>query len=120
VTAVAEREGGEELEYLVEAAGRARPVDGPDMGFTFFTAGLALQVAAERPSFEEGVRYVVGLGGDTDTNGAVAGALLGAAHGRSGLPGEWLDRLQDRSAIESEARALAELAERQVRTGPAE
>lgn len=120
VTAVAEREGGEELEYLVEAAGRARPVDGPDMGFTFFTAGLALQVAAERPSFEEGLRYVVGLGGDTDTNGAVAGALLGAAHGRSGLPVEWLDRLQDRNAIESEARALAELAERQVRTGPAE
>ena len=39
VTAVAEREGGEELEYLVEAAGRARPVDGPDMGFTLFTAG---------------------------------------------------------------------------------
>ncbi len=112
VTAVAEREGGEELEYLVEAAGRARPIDGPDQGFVFFAAGLALRVAAERPAFEEGLRYVVGLGGDTDTNAAVAGALLGAAHGTSGLPVGWLDRLQDRDSIEAEAGMLAELAER--------
>jgi len=110
ITAVAEREGGEELEYLVEAAGRARPVDGPDMGFTLFTAGLALQVAAEQLPFEDGLRRVVGLGGDTDTNAAVAGALLGALHGRSGVPAVWLDRLQDRDAIEGEASALAELA----------
>ncbi len=120
VKAVAEREGGEELEYLVEAAGRARPVDGPDMGFTFFTAGLALQVAAERPSFEEGLRYVVRLGGDTDTNAAVSGALLGATHGTSGLPVEWLDRLQDRHALEAEAFELAELVERRGWTGPGE
>ena len=96
VTAVAGREGGEELEYLVEQAGRARPIDGPDMGFTFFTAGLALQVAAEQSGFEEGLRHVVGLGGDTDTNAAVAGALLGALHGREGLPATWLERLADR------------------------
>src|SRR4029079_7512967 len=63
VTTVADRDGGEELEYLVEQAGRARPIDGPDMGFTFFTAGIALQVAAEQPAFEDGLRYVVGLGG---------------------------------------------------------
>jgi ADP-ribosyl-[dinitrogen reductase] hydrolase len=110
ITAVAEREGGEELENLVEAAGRARPVDGPDMGFTLFTAGLALQVAAEQLPFEDGLRRVVGLGGDTDTNAAVAGALLRALHGRSGVPAVWLDRLQDRDAIEGEASALAELA----------
>lgn len=120
VTAVAEREGGEELEYLVEAAGRARPVDGPDMGFTFFTAGLALRVAAEQPPFEEGLRHVVGLGGDTDTNAAVTGALLGALHGSSGLPSTWLDHLQDREAIETEAGALAKLAERGGMTGRAE
>ncbi|MGZ5301374.1 MAG: ADP-ribosylglycohydrolase family protein [Actinomycetota bacterium] len=114
VTTVAEREGGEELEYLVEAAGSARPIDGPDMGFTLFTAGLALRVAAEQPLFEEGLRHVVGLGGDTDTNAAVTGALLGALHGRSGLPVAWLGRLQDRDALEVEARALAELAEHRV------
>ena len=120
VTAVADREGGEELEYLVEAAGRARPVDGPDMGFTLFTAGLALQLAADRPAFEQGLRYVVGLGGDTDTNAAVTGALLGATHGLSGLPVMWRDHLQDRAAIEDEAIALAELVGRRKPTGPAE
>ena len=46
VTAVPDREGGEELEYLVEQAGRARPIDGPDMGFTLFTAGA--RAAARR------------------------------------------------------------------------
>jgi ADP-ribosyl-[dinitrogen reductase] hydrolase len=107
VTAVLDREGGEELEYLVAGAGRARRVDGPDRGFALFTAGIALQVAAEAPSFEEGLRRVVALGGDTDTNAAVAGALLGALHGRTSLPDAWLDVLLDRGAIEEEAEELA-------------
>ena len=107
LTAVVDREGGEELEYLVAEAGRARRIDGPDMGFALFTAGIGLQVAAEAPGFEEGLRRVVALGGDTDTNGAVAGALLGAMHGRAALPLPWLRVLLDRAAIEEEAEALA-------------
>ena len=121
VRAVADREGGEELEYLVEAAGRARPVDGPDMGFTLFTAGLALQVAAERPAFEHGLRYVIGLGGDTDTNAAVAGALLGAIHGLSGLPGD-VARTAFRIAEPSRTRRSRSRSSprRRKPTGPAE
>jgi len=107
VTAVLDREGGEELEYLVAEAGRARRIDGPDMGFALFTAGIGLQVVAEAPGFDDGLRRVVALGGDTDTNGAVAGALLGAFHGRNALPGGWLDMLVDRETIESEAEAFA-------------
>jgi len=107
VEAVLDREGGEEVEYLVAEAGRARPIDGPDMGFTLFTAGIGLQVAAEGVSVEEGLRYVVSLGGDTDTNAAVTGALLGALHGRGSLPRAWLEKLVDRRAIEAEAEALA-------------
>jgi ADP-ribosylglycohydrolase len=110
VAAVLDLEGGEELEYLVVEAGRARRVDGPDMGFALFTAGIGLQVAADAPGFEEGLRRVVALGGDTDTNGAVAGALLGAHHGRAALPAAWLDVLVDREAIEQEAEALADAA----------
>jgi ADP-ribosyl-[dinitrogen reductase] hydrolase len=112
VSTVADREGGEELEYLVEEAGRARPVDGPDMGFAFFTAGIALRAATDGRGFEDGLRHVVSLGGDTDTNAAVAGAILGAIHGLSGSPAAWLDRLQDREAIEAEARGLVILAQR--------
>jgi ADP-ribosylglycohydrolase len=76
-----------------------------------FTAGLALQVAAERPTFEQGLRYVVGLGGDTDTNAAVAGALLGAAVGASGLPSGWLEHLQAAARIRADAESLVVLAQ---------
>jgi hypothetical protein len=107
VRAVVDRPGGEELEYLVAEAGRARRIDGPDMGFALFTAGIGLQVAAEAPGFEEGLRHVVALGGDTDTNAAVTGALLGAMHGRGSLPATWLDMLVERTEIEAEAEALA-------------
>jgi ADP-ribosylglycohydrolase len=41
------------------------------------------------PSLEEGVVATVTAGGDTDTNGAIAGALLGAVHGREALPPQW-------------------------------
>ena len=100
---------------LVGEAGRARPIDGPDMGFTLFTAGIALQVTGDGRGFEEGLRYVVGLGGDTDTNAAVSGALLGAAHGVTAIPQGWLDRLAEADALIAEAAELATLirAERQ-------
>jgi ADP-ribosyl-[dinitrogen reductase] hydrolase len=110
VAAVVDREGGEELDYLFVEAGRARRIDGPDMGFTLFTAGIGLQMAVEAPGFEDGLRRVVALGGDTDTNAAVAGALLGATHGRAALPSAWLRVLLDRAAIEEEAEALADAA----------
>lgn len=38
---------------------------------------------------------VLECGGDTDTVGAVAGALAGAAVGESGLPREWVDGIVD-------------------------
>ncbi|MBI4606420.1 MAG: ADP-ribosylglycohydrolase family protein [Planctomycetes bacterium] len=44
-------------------------------------------------SLEEGVRDTVLRGGDTDTNAAIAGALLGAHHGREGVPAQWADRV---------------------------
>jgi ADP-ribosyl-[dinitrogen reductase] hydrolase len=44
-------------------------------------------------SLEEGVVDTVMSGGDTDTNAAIAGALLGAVHGREAVPLQWLDRI---------------------------
>ena len=110
VEAVIAREGGEELEFLVEAAGSTRPVDGPDQGFCLYAAGVGLQALIRQGTFQDRLLHVVSLGGDTDTNGAVAGALAGAALGRSGLPAAWLDRLMDRAGLEAEAEGLAALA----------
>jgi ADP-ribosyl-[dinitrogen reductase] hydrolase len=114
LNAVVDREGGEELEYLVEMAGVGRRIDGPDQGFCLFTAGVALQSLLGTGDFETEVKRVVALGGDTDTNAAVAGALLGALVGEGGLPHAWLDRLQDRNAIRSEANALATMTKRKT------
>jgi ADP-ribosylglycohydrolase len=54
---------------------------------------LALQNAfyqlLQASSLEDGVVDTVMAGGDTDTNGAIAGALLGAVHGREALPAGW-------------------------------
>jgi ADP-ribosylglycohydrolase/fructose-1,6-bisphosphatase/inositol monophosphatase family enzyme len=55
---------------------------------------LALQEAffqlLHAPSLEEGLVDTVSQGGDADTNGAIAGALLGAFHGREALPRRWV------------------------------
>ena len=110
--AVADREGGEELEYLVEAVGTIRPVDGPDQGFCLFAAAVGLQAITAEGTFEDRLLRVVSLGGDADTNGAVAGALAGAAAGWTGLPAPWLDRLADRAELEAEADRLADLSRR--------
>ncbi|MCL4735256.1 MAG: ADP-ribosylglycohydrolase family protein, partial [Candidatus Omnitrophica bacterium] len=32
-------------------------------------------------------------GGDTDTNAAICGALLGAVYGRNAIPGQWVESL---------------------------
>lgn len=42
------------------------------------------------PELERGIIETVAKGGDTDTNGAIAGALLGAAYGREAVPSRWL------------------------------
>jgi ADP-ribosylglycohydrolase len=110
LAAVQDHEGGEELEFLVDAVGSQRPVDGPDQGFCLFSAAIGLQALAGGNPFEPALRRVVAVGGDTDTNGAVAGALVGAAVGRSGLPDRWLGRLAAREALEADALRLVPLA----------
>jgi len=103
-------EGKDELEELIDGAGIARPIDGPDQGFCFFTAGVAMRIAVTAGSFEEGILEVIALGGDTDTNAAVTGALLGARFGRDAPPSGWLDKLGERDRVEETAEKLAALA----------
>lgn len=45
------------------------------------------------PNLEEGIVDTVRRGGDTDTNAAIAGALLGAAWGLQAVPAQWLERI---------------------------
>jgi len=62
----------------------------PPIGYTYKTLGAgfyALNMAIHRPhaSFMHNLGEVLNAGGDTDTNAAVAGALLGAFYGFYGI-----------------------------------
>ncbi len=111
LAAIQDLEGGEELEFLVEAVGSSRTIDGPDQGFCLFAAGAAFQALIRGDDVEAELRRVVSLGGDTDTNAAVAGALLGARDGVGGLPTAWLEKLRDADSVRAEAERLVPLAE---------
>lgn len=83
------------------------------MGWCQLTLHLARGAldAAERDGPFAALRAVVALGGDTDTNAAVAGALLGARYGTAAWPAALLDGLALRAQLEELARDLAILAE---------
>jgi poly(ADP-ribose) glycohydrolase ARH3 len=49
----------------------------------------ALYCALRHDSFAESVTSAVGMGGDADTIGAMAGALAGACHGVEAIPAAW-------------------------------
>ena len=53
----------------------------------------ALWQLLNAPNLEEGVVNTVMCGGDTDTNSAICGALLGAVYGRNAIPDRWVGRL---------------------------
>ena len=59
------------------------------MGWVRIAFHNAFHQALHAPSFEAGVVDTVRRGGDTDTNAAIAGALLGAIHGRAAVPAPW-------------------------------
>lgn len=78
----------------LEAARDSRPDDYTrNMGWVLIALQNAFWQMLHAPSLEEGVSGTVQLGGDTDTNGAIAGALLGAVHGRAAVPQQWVNRI---------------------------
>lgn len=66
--------------------------------------GLALRKAP----FIDMLTYTREVGGDTDTIGAMAGAIWGAARGYQHLPEELLNQLEQRRYLENLARRFAE------------
>lgn len=65
--------------------------------------------------FAGGVKEIISAGGDTDTTGAILGAIIGARVGKKGIPAPWLDNIWEwpRSVtwIEELAAALSEVME---------
>ena len=63
------------------------------MGWVLIAFQNALYQLLHAPTLEAGVIGTVHCGGDTDTNGAICGALLGAVYGRDVVPEQWVDRI---------------------------
>lgn len=50
--------------------------------------------------FRTALQAIIAAGGDTDTNGAVAGALMGVRMGYAALPETWVTGLLNKELLE--------------------
>lgn len=70
-------------------------------GYVVHTLEASIWCILNTDNYKDAVLKAVNLGEDTDTTGAVTGALAGIIYGYSAIPSEWLDVLVKRDMIES-------------------
>ena len=58
-------------------------------GWVLIAFGNAIWQLLNAPCFEDALMDTVQRGGDTDTNAAICGALIGAVHGLQAIPERW-------------------------------
>ena len=76
---------------------------------TVMTMQAGLWAATTPLNFEDALIALVNAGGDTDTNGALAGAMLGARYGASAIPPRWISHVAERERLIDLAERLAGL-----------
>ena len=77
------------IEALEAAETSSRRADGENQGWVLIALQNAFHDLLHAATVEDGIAAQVARGGDTDTNAAIAGALLGAVHGRESVPPQW-------------------------------
>jgi ADP-ribosylglycohydrolase/fructose-1,6-bisphosphatase/inositol monophosphatase family enzyme len=86
----ARQAGATAVRDRLEAAAREPPrCDEASQGWALIALQNAFYELRHARGVEEGVVSTVRRGGDTDTSAAIAGALLGAVHGRESVPAQW-------------------------------
>jgi ADP-ribosylglycohydrolase/fructose-1,6-bisphosphatase/inositol monophosphatase family enzyme len=84
-------DGGAVLETLQRARDRTLPEDYTrKMGWVLLALQNAFFHLLHTDSVEQALIQTVARGGDTDTNAAITGALMGAAYGRQAFPARWV------------------------------
>ena len=78
-----------------------------EAGYVVHCVEIAFWFVTHDRSLEEALIALAQAGGDTDTNAAVAGGLLGARYGDVALPPRWVDQITG-------SQGIAQLAERLV------
>lgn len=76
-------------------------------GYVVHTLQTALYDALTAETAKDAIVTAVNRGGDTDTLGAVTGALAGARFGSESLPERWLETIDYRNDLEALAQELA-------------
>lgn len=76
-------------------------------GYVVDTLQAALYHALTATTAETAIVNAVNMGGDTDTIGAIAGAVAGARFGSHQLPDRWLDELDQADELRQLSRELA-------------
>jgi ADP-ribosylglycohydrolase len=78
----------------IRGAASSPPADYVErQGWVLIALGNALWQLLHAPDLEAGVVDTVMRGGDTDTNAAICGALLGAVYGVEAIPTQWVERV---------------------------
>jgi len=80
-------------DVLVKAASKPPDDYSRQMGWVLIAPQNAFWQLLHAVNLEEGIVNTVMSGGDTDTNAAIAGSLLGAVQGRGAIPIQWMDRV---------------------------
>jgi ADP-ribosylglycohydrolase len=80
-------------------------------GYVLDSLKLSIAALLDLRSFEDVLVDVVRIGGDSDTNGAIAGGLLGARDGIENIPERWLEKLQFRKEFEKVVMRILQLQE---------
>jgi ADP-ribosyl-[dinitrogen reductase] hydrolase len=83
------------LKEAISAAADSPPDDFVDsQGWVLIAFRNALWQLRTADEVEEGIVDTIMRGGDTDTNAAICGALLGSVHGREAIPGRWIETIR--------------------------
>ncbi|WP_348609740.1 ADP-ribosylglycohydrolase family protein [Halobaculum rarum] len=78
-------------------------------GYVIHSLQTALHDGLVAESSEEAIVTAVNRGGDTDTIGAIAGAVAGARFGATSLPDRWLRAIDESDELETLAEQLVEV-----------
>lgn len=99
-----------ELTSALEPIARGASPDLQTSGYVVHSLQTALYDGLHADSVTEAIVTAVNRGGDTDTIGAIAGAVAGARFGASDLPDQWLSAIDETDELIALADQLADLA----------
>ncbi|MDS0243566.1 MULTISPECIES: ADP-ribosylglycohydrolase family protein [unclassified Haloferax] len=98
----------DELTDALSPISRGESIDSLETsGYVIHSLQTALHDALYAENLEDAIVTAVNRGGDTDTIGAIAGAVAGARFGASGLPDHWLSAIDEVDELHSLSEQLS-------------